>query len=116
MSTLPPSTIFERLGTYLAAAPEEASEVGIAVTFELSGEGGGSWTVDCRGYPTVLSGSANVKPDCRVRLAAADFDSIVSGRMNPQEAFLAGRVSLDGDLTKLLKFNVLLDKMGEFAS
>jgi putative sterol carrier protein len=49
--------------------------------------------------------------ECEVRVALEDLIAIVKGELNPQLAFLQGRVKLSGDLGGALRLNVLFKQL-----
>jgi len=52
--------------------------------------------------------------DCSVTLAEDDLLSLARGTLNPQEAFLSGRLALDGSFDKLLLLNPLFSQLMKF--
>jgi len=38
------------------------------------------------------------EPDATISIPAEDVDAIQSGELNPQEAFMSGKISIDGDM------------------
>jgi len=72
---------------------------GVRVTFDLSGEGGGTWTVcrDRHGEVEVYRHAVS-RPDCRRACDTDAFIELISGRMNVRKAFLDNRIKVSGDV------------------
>jgi len=76
---------------------------GTLIAFEI--EGGGTWTV------VKDRGSVRVVPhleepvDCRMACTVEDFDALVHGRLDAREAFLGGRVRIEGDVGLIQRLN-----------
>ncbi|MBI2346002.1 MAG: SCP2 sterol-binding domain-containing protein, partial [Deltaproteobacteria bacterium] len=95
--------IFMRqLPAKLQAKPEVCKSVGAVVEFQLSGEGGGTWTLDCPAGGTIKEGGAE-KPQVTVIMDAADFVAMMGGGLNPQKAFLTGKLKVKGEMGVALK-------------
>ena len=82
---------------------------GVRVTFELSGPGGGLWTVrredDGR---TIVSLDEVVRPDCRLKCTVDDFIALVEGELNVRRAFLEGRLHVRGDVGLVWRLQKIL--------
>jgi putative sterol carrier protein len=86
-----------------AFLPEKAPGVEAVIQFHLSGAQGGDWVV------TILNGACSVArgtaetPKLTLSAEAADYLSIVTGKMNAMSAFAEGRIKLKGDLGLAMK-------------
>jgi putative sterol carrier protein len=86
---------------------EKAGDMNASVVFDLSGEGGGAWTV------TVADGKANVvqgaseNATATIRMTAADYEAMTTGSLNPMMAFMSGKIKVEGDLNTVMKFQTL---------
>jgi putative sterol carrier protein len=87
---------------FFAAVPEaqvvSALPDGVSVAFELTGEGGGNWTVAREGSTTRVEPGSSAHPDCRLRCSVDDFRRLVNGELEPRRGFLEGRFSVEGDV------------------
>lgn len=70
--------------------------------FIITGTGNGAWMIDLREDVQVMAGNGNA--NCTITISAGDLIAIVSGTLNPGEAFLQERVNVagDGNLAKKL--------------
>ena len=45
--------------------------------------------------------------DCTVKLSKEDFDGMLSGDLNPMQAFMGGKLEVDGDMGVAMKLGSL---------
>jgi putative sterol carrier protein len=45
--------------------------------------------------------------DCTINMELADFDSMMAGDLNPMEAFMGGKMQLDGDMNVAMQLSSL---------
>jgi putative sterol carrier protein len=97
--------LFERMPGVFQA--DKASGVNASVLFDLSGEGGGQWTVTVAdGQCSVAPGAAEA-PTATVMMDATDYVDMVAGRLNAINAFMMGKVKVEGDINTVMKFQSL---------
>jgi putative sterol carrier protein len=100
-----PAELFERMPSVFQA--DKAAGVNASVLFDLSGDGGGQWTVAVAdGQCNVAEGAAEA-PTATVRMEATDYADMVAGRLNAVNAFMMGKVKVEGDLNTVMKFQSL---------
>lgn len=84
------------------------------LTCRWSVEGGGEWLlVSGNGARIEPYVSGAERPDCRISLPSSEFLLLSRGALNPQEAFLDGRLRLAGHLPAVLRLNLVLGKLVE---
>lgn len=71
--------------------------------FQLSGEGGGDFTVELKYKKIKVSEGLKGKADCEIKAKASDYEALERGDLSPQWAFLTGKVKVS-NVTELLKF------------
>ena len=107
---LSPAEIFQMLSGFLTE--EIVSEVCAVFQFNISGDGGGTWSLDLRtGNGCVIKGTAPVSPDVTLDMSTSDFQSIIYGQLSPTNAFYSGKIRADGDLSTVLKLDKLIKKI-----
>jgi putative sterol carrier protein len=83
--------------------PQTLAGTDAVILFDLTGEGGGQWTLTVTdGCPTLVEGAAET-PELTLRMAADDFTALVGGTMNPISAFMQGRIKVEGDMGMALR-------------
>ncbi len=101
--------IFERhLPARLASKPDVLAKINAVYQFIISGPEGGSWAVDCTAPGgKVIAGAA---PAARCTVVAVDKDvlGIVNGKLNPQMAFMSGKLRIQGDMGLAMKLQQIL--------
>jgi ribonucleoside-diphosphate reductase beta chain len=76
--------------------------------FDLTGEGGGTWTVKVAdGKCEVVEGAASEQPDWRLEMDVSTWIDISTGELMGQEAFMLGRVTLEGNPLIGIRFDEL---------
>ncbi len=78
--------------------PEKAAGLDADVQINLTGEGGGNWTIKFSGGKvTGVEGNA-VSPRLTVTSSLADISAIAEGKLDGMAAFMQGKIKLDGDV------------------
>ena len=90
--------VFEEKAT---ANPDAATAPDAVYQFDLSGDGGGSWVLDLKKGKT--SGFVSEGPTddagATISVAADDWVAMINGDLNPMQAFMSGKIKIDGDMT-----------------
>ena len=109
MADQTPKSFFEgKIAQKLVDKPETSKAVNAVYEFNITGDNGGIWTVDLTKEPgTVTAGSTGVAR-CTVTCSANDFMNIVSGKVNPQMAFMSGKLKIKGDMGLAMKLQSVL--------
>lgn len=100
--------IEQKVTKKLKERPELGKSVNAAVAIELSGEGGGRWVIDFTKSPATLEGDSKAHAVTTVSMAAETFVKMSSGEVDPQTAFLTGKIKVDGNLGVAIKLGELL--------
>ncbi len=108
MSDLTASHIFaETLPTKLEANAESVRTVNAIYQFNIDGDNGGTWVVDLTKENDFVSEGPSESPDCTVSMKEADFVSMIEGKLPGPQAFMMGKLKIQGDMglaMKLQKF------------
>lgn len=104
------SDIFNTISESIAKNTEKATSADAVFQFNISGDDGGTWTIDLRQATTAdfvregESGDANVT----ISMTSEDWKGIVSGSVNPMQAFMMGKIKVDGDMGLAMKLQNVL--------
>ena len=101
--------VFEKhLPPRLAAKPDVVSKINAVYQFNISGPGGGTWMVDCTVPGGKIAPGAATSAKCTVAATDQDFLNIVNGKLNPQMAFMSGKLKIQGDMGLAMKLQLIL--------
>lgn len=101
---------------YLAFLPDVPKSVDAVYLFDLSGPGGGVFTVTVReGECRIKVGRTEDEPDVVYEMAADTWLAMTQGKATGDEAVLLGKLRIRGDVTLGRKFNELFAPTGEAA-
>ena len=78
--------------TLLKAKPELAKDLNAVVHFVVSGDGGGTWTLDCTKDSDWVSEGASGTPKMTISVSNEDFVKIRAKEMNAQMAAMQGKL------------------------
>lgn len=101
-----PSQIFEQINKRVKENPQKAKTIGAIYQFNITGEQGGTWTVDCMA-PEAKVGAAQ-SAGCTFTISDKDFVDLVEGKLNGQLAFMAGKLKVGGNLALAMKLQQVL--------
>jgi hypothetical protein len=101
--------VFENhLPAKLQAKPDLVTKIGAVYQFDISGPGGGRWSVDCSQPGARIQAGSAPNAKCTVAATDQDFLAIVNGRLNPQMAFMSGKLKIQGDMGLAMKLQQIL--------
>ncbi len=90
--------VFEKMPG--AFRSDRASGLAVAFQFDLSGEEGDKWYAEIKDGTCKVGKGAYPNPDCTIKMEAADFLDMISGRLPAMQAFTSGKLRIEGDLIK----------------
>lgn len=101
--------VFERhLPERFQAKPDLLPKINAVYQFQISGPDGGAWSVDCTTPGGQIAAGSSAAAKCTVSATDKDFLSIVNGRLNPQMAFMSGKLRIAGDIGLAMKLQLLI--------
>ena len=101
--------VFERqMPERLKGKPDVVSKINAVYQFNISGPNGGQWSVDCTQLGGAVSAGQAAAAKCTVNCTDNDFLNIVNGKLNPQMAFMSGKLKIQGDMGLAMKLQQIL--------
>jgi putative sterol carrier protein len=95
----------ERLTTF---DPAQWSGGDVRVLYDVTGEGGGQWTVAIEGGEGVFREGAPASPDVTITASSEHLRAMMEGKLNPLTAQLQGKIRFKGNTRLLLKLKQIL--------
>lgn len=77
--------------------PDRAADLAATIGYEITGDGGGSWTATVANGSCTLSDGIPEDVTVRQTASALDFVDLVLGKLDPMVAFASGRLRVTGD-------------------
>ncbi len=102
------TTVQEVIQRVTGVDPSRLQGMSGVVLFDLSGEGGGKWTL------TIAEGKVNVEegqtspPNVTLSMNASDFVAMANGQLNPVSAFMQGKIRVTGDMSLAMRLQSIL--------
>lgn len=106
---LTPTAIFEtKLPERLKERADKIGSLNAIYQFDITGEGGGTWVLDLTQPGGKITSGASPNAKCTVTMEAANFSDLIEGKLNPQMAFMTGKLKVKGDMGLALKLGSIL--------
>lgn len=101
-----PQDIFAGIEKDIQANPDRAkSQLDGTFRFDVTGDGGGTWIIDGK-KAEVRQGSESA--DVTITVAADDLAAIKGGSMDAMQAFMLGKIQVEGDMGLAMKLQQIL--------
>ena len=87
--------------------PEKANGIDALIQFDLSGDNGGLFWVKVENG-TAESGEGSVdNPTMTLKAFADDWFAVSTGQMNAMQAFMSGKIKIQGDMSIAMKMQTM---------
>ncbi len=87
----------EDLTQALANRAEEARKIGSKYQMNITGDGGGSWTIDLVSNPPVIAAGVATDVGVTIDVAHADFQTLVADPGAGMKLFFSGKLKVKGN-------------------
>jgi putative sterol carrier protein len=104
----PEDIILKKIAKKLHDHPEKLKDINAAVAIHLTGDDGGRWVIDCTREPAQINKDEKAPVNMTICMKSSDFVKMTKGELNPQMAFLFGKIKIEGDLGLAMKLGGLL--------
>ena len=79
---------------------DAAAGVEVIFGFDITGGGGGAWSVTVKDGACELAEGAHSSPTTTLTMGADDFIAMMTGQMSAMSAFTSGKLKIGGDVMK----------------
>ena len=83
--------------------PDKAKGIDVTAQVNLTGPGGGDWTVVIREQKIDIRNGNHPSPNLIIGMKDADFVDLVNDKLSSQKAFFTGKIKFKGDIAVALK-------------
>lgn len=89
--------------------PAKAEGINAAIQFDLGGDGGGQYWLRIADGKAETGAGLIDNPKMTLKATADDFHNIISGKMNPMQAFMTGKIKVQGDTSLAMKLMPMIN-------
>jgi putative sterol carrier protein len=75
--------------------------------FDLTGDNGGKYNLAINDGQLTVGEGTHASPNITITMAASDYLDMVNGKLNPQMAFMSGKLKIAGDMGLAMKMQQL---------
>lgn len=101
--------IFEdKISTKLKENPGKAETINSIYEFKVNGDPQETWTLDLTKPGGEVKEGSSGAAKCTVSISVGDLSDIIEKKLNPQMAFMTGKLKVTGDMGLALKLGNIL--------
>lgn len=102
-----PAEFFSNKHEQIVANPD-ALGVNATYQFNIGGDDGGEWVIKLGGEGSGVTDGTDDSAQCVISMSSKDFLGMIAGTLNPQMAFMTGKLRVKGDMGLALKLQSIL--------
>ncbi len=107
MSTV--KEIFEaKIPERITSNPQTAQKINAVYQFDITGNETGTWVVDLTKKENWVSAGPTTTAQCTITISAENFVNLYEKKLNPQMAFMSGKLKIKGDMSLALKLGQII--------
>lgn len=107
--SLTPKLIFEdKIANHLKEDPSLGCDINATYLFNITGDTGGIWSIALNSHSQEVKTGSIENPQCTITISDIDLVNLVQGTLNPQMAFMTGKLKVKGDFGLALKLGKIL--------
>ena len=91
----------------ISGDPDNAKTIDAVFLFKISGDDGGTWTVNCKDEVGVHEGEVG-EADCTLELTSENWQTISDNPSSAMQLYFQGKLKVSGDAMKATKLQQLL--------
>ncbi len=102
---------FEKFEAKALANIEAATQPNAIYQFNVTGDGGGEWNLDLTKGKTdnFVGKGTHDSPGATITVSAEDWLGMLNGSLNPMQAFMSGKIKIDGDMTLAMSLQQVMN-------
>ena len=100
--------VFEKISQRMQNEPARFEGIDAVYEFNISGDNGGVWTMDLKSDPKSIKEGSSGNANCTITMSNSDFSDMIDGSLNPQMAFMTGKLKVAGDMGLAIKLGSIL--------
>ncbi len=90
------------------AQKAKVKDINAVIQVVLTGDGGGEYYMELAGGDFKTSKGKADSPNMTITQAVEDWREINAGRLNPQMAFMSGKIKVSGDMSLAMKLGSIM--------
>jgi len=99
--------IFKEMEKRVADNPSAIAGLNANFQFDLSGDDGGTWHVNVADGKAEF-GEGATDANVTILMSADDFKAMVNGELNATQAFMTGKLKIQGDMSLAMRLQSIL--------
>lgn len=86
-----------------AFQPEKAAGIDATVFIHVTGSQGGDWVVRIKDQKLSIENGSTPNPTIAISADTEDISALISGKLNPMQAYMQGKVQIKGNMGLALR-------------
>ena len=102
---------FEKFAARAAENTDAATAPNAVYQFNITGDGGGDYYLDLTKGKTgdFVGQGTHDSPGATITVSAEDWLGMINGTLNPMQAFMSGKIKIDGDMTLAMSLQQVMN-------